>query len=233
MKSFKERLEEAYDFARRKEPNLNKREIAASLGVTPGAVSSWFTGRNGIMSADIMLKLANRLGVNFQWLSSGEGYMYESYSSNKIETVDGDENQIRIACTLSIQGANGLHIDAIDEELFNSGLAISLPSSWFERNQIKASDCRVVLASGDSMSPLINDGDLVLVDTAITNIVDGFVYLIQFEDYLMIKTLRRISPYQIVVESFNNPDLYEFILDTELQDNLVVIGKVVYRSGKI
>lgn len=94
---------------------------------------------------------------------------------------------------------------------------------------------------GDSMYPSFKDGDYVLVDKDKIDIIGGGVFVIKIGEYLKIKriicdTFRKII--RIISDNKNEinreriyPD-YE-ISFTESQNNLTIIGKVVWAAGRL
>lgn len=85
-----------------------------------------------------------------------------------------------------------------------------------------------IKCSGDSMSPSLQDGDIMFIDRACLNIDDGEIYVIRVEDELYVKRLVRV-PGKIIAKSDNSiyPD-FELV-----GDNFEVLGRVIYRMGKV
>ena len=88
---------------------------------------------------------------------------------------------------------------------------------------------RVAQVSGDSMSPTLIDGDLVLFDTAKTEPLDGKIMAVGIDNLLYIKRLR-VSPEGYFLVSDNrgvcepwriNPDTARFL------------GLVIWRCGAL
>ena len=82
---------------------------------------------------------------------------------------------------------------------------------------------KIVYAQGDSMSPEINSGDALLVDTSQTNILDGVVYAFNYDGQPMCKRLQKIGKDIKAISS--NPLFDSFIIDFTCQFNIV--GRVV------
>lgn len=84
---------------------------------------------------------------------------------------------------------------------------------------------------GDSMSPTINDGDLVLLDTRAHNIKSEGVYVINFNGVLLLKRIRiRVSG---GIDIISDNELYgvETISGEQLGE-LLFIGRVVWHGCK-
>ncbi len=63
---------------------------------------------------------------------------------------------------------------------------------FFHKNNIHAKDCAMLLVRGDSMQPLIKDGDFILVDQRDRRPLDGLIYLLGVGGTLMVKRLFRL-----------------------------------------
>lgn len=62
---------------------------------------------------------------------------------------------------------------------------------FLERIHVKADKAVMMYVRGDSMEPVISDGDTVMVDKTDTSAREGYMYLVGFEDDLMVKRLQR------------------------------------------
>lgn len=63
---------------------------------------------------------------------------------------------------------------------------------FLQAQHIHAADCVVMRVTGDSMEPLIKNGDTILVDQADHQPQDGRIYVLGLEDELLVKKLQRI-----------------------------------------
>ena len=81
------------------------------------------------------------------------------------------------------------------------------------------------------MAPGIRDGDLVLINLALTTLSDGEVYALRYFDQLRLKRLFRRFDGSLILRS-DNPRYEDEVVPPEYLDgNVGIIGKVVYRSG--
>jgi len=81
----------------------------------------------------------------------------------------------------------------------------------------------IVYAQGNSMSPEIQSGDALLVDTSQTDIIDGVVYAFNYDGQPMCKRLSKIGK---EIKAISNNAAYEpFMIDFNMQFNIV--GRVV------
>lgn len=65
-------------------------------------------------------------------------------------------------------------------------------SAFLEREKIHHEKCVLMVVVGDSMEPLIRDGDTILVDESDNTAKDGHIFVVGLADTLMVKRLSRI-----------------------------------------
>ena len=88
----------------------------------------------------------------------------------------------------------------------------------------------VFFVRGDSMTPEIQDGSKVLVDTSQTTLTDNKIYAIAVDNEIFIKKIfKDLSSDKIILRSENNTYPDKIFKTTQ---ELRVIGRVVYLLGK-
>jgi len=92
------------------------------------------------------------------------------------------------------------------------------------REHINTADLVMMMVSGDSMEPLIRDGDTVLVDQTDNTPVDGKIFVLRIDDSLMVKRMEKI-PGGWRIKS-DNPDRGHYDLRGEELESLQVFGRV-------
>lgn len=86
---------------------------------------------------------------------------------------------------------------------------------------------------GDSMYPLLHDGDTVLVHLGETNIINGKVYAMRYGDELRIKRVYRKLDGGLVLHS-DNPEFLprdEDVPAAVAHEHIAIIGRVREKSG--
>lgn len=86
-----------------------------------------------------------------------------------------------------------------------------------------------VRVGGDSMEPLLSDGDTVLVDHSYREVRDEAVYVIRLQDHLYAKRLQRRFDGSIAIISENRAYTEMTVPKEQLQD-LDIVGRVVWAS---
>lgn len=116
--------------------------------------------------------------------------------------------------------------EALHEDVFAGSLALS---TMFIRDQIKPTRpnaLRFIHAYGDSMKPTFESGDILLVDTGVTQVkIDG-VYVLEAHDRLFVKRVRQKLDGDFEISS-DNPT--HKTVDTLNGDQDVrIVGRVVW-----
>lgn len=111
---------------------------------------------------------------------------------------------------------------------------LAFTKDWLERTGVLPGSCFLISVRGDSMSPCIADGDLVMIDRRRQQIVDGKVYAFNDgENGTRIKRLEVIPETAIILRSDNVT--YEKEHRTGEEMNAIaqaIIGQVVWSSHK-
>lgn len=102
--------------------------------------------------------------------------------------------------------------------------------SWLQKHRLRADKLKVFHVSGDSMEPVLFDGDSITVNTADTEILNGRVYAFTYAGEFRVKRLRKLMNGSISVLS-DNPSWDTEIIPTAETVNIHIVGRVVDRSG--
>ena len=95
---------------------------------------------------------------------------------------------------------------------------------FLQRIHVSETHAAMMYVKGDSMSPLITDGDTVLIDKADVEPREGYIYLCGFGDDLMVKKLQRI-PRGWKICSLN-PEYTPIIVEGDDLNTFRVYGRV-------
>lgn len=92
----------------------------------------------------------------------------------------------------------------------------------------------MIFAQGDSMSPMIESGDALIVDHSKKEIYDGKVYCVRIEGQLYAKILQKIPPSTVKVISYNKENYDPFYVDLSKEPDFDfdIKGQVCW-SGRV
>lgn len=132
---------------------------------------------------------------------------------------------------------NGISQDAKPQfEIVQDRLPAFYRVSWFATKGINPNECIRIQVEGDSMTPLIQPGDFVLIDTsndARTKRLNNEIYAFVVEEQLMIKRLIFNENRSITLLGDNPRYPAITMTEQEAETALIIVGRVVERSGAL
>ena len=207
----------------RKRAGYSQKEVAQELHVTQGAVSSWEAGRWEPDQQNLSA-LADLFGVTVDALL-GRITPIESVS-RPIEEVPElqPEDEVMIPLVASLRCGYGT-----SGEPFSYIKPVPIPASYVRR---WGEGLQAIIAVGESMSPTIVPGDL-LICRPTDEWQNGNVVSVNADDSDMIKRIYRTSDGGLDLRS-DNPDFPVIHYTTEdlAQGRVHVLGRVLIPIGK-
>ena len=181
--------------------HLSQRRLASLLRLDPSNLSKVLTGKLPFTEG-LINRIVVDLGVSKPWLKDGIGLPYEKESMAR---------DIMLSSEPVPQCVNmGIPVYDIDvtagcrslEQLFSE----THPIGMMDIPELPA-DSHVVKVRGDSMSPRINNGGYVAIRQIRDprNIFWGQIYVVQLDEYRMIKYVRRHPDPSMVILHSDNP----------------------------
>ncbi|WP_020587207.1 LexA family transcriptional regulator [Desulfobacter curvatus] len=189
-------------------------ELAKELGINRSGITH-ARNKNHIPD-NWIIKLFRRFRVNPDWVDTGKGPVFWD---QKHTDEGGDFRRIpKVAARLSA-GTGSFECDP-DISQF-----LSFPSAWLSR---KGSAAAMVAMEvfGQSMEPLIREGDTVLIDQSQTRIMAGAIYAVGVDDTILVKRLEK-HPDALVLCS-DNKDFSPIHLDIHALEKVRVLGRVIW-----
>ena len=182
-----------------KEMGLKQVQFAERIGVDTSNLSKYLNAHMPL-SESFLNRLVVNLGVSKEWLMDGTALPFGKTPVR----VDGEV----------MASANGGGTPVYDVDV-TAGVASGRNELFASENIVgwvnlpnMSPNCRIVRVSGDSMAPVINDGDFVAV-REVSNpnqIYWGQIYVVQLDDFRLVKYLRRHSDPNMVVLRSENPN---------------------------
>lgn len=106
--------------------------------------------------------------------------------------------------------------------------ALRFSQGWLRGMGLDPAHLSTIAVAGDSMWPLLNDGDEILVDHTRTTPRDG-IHVVRVGDHLLVKRIDMGRPGRVRLKS-ENPAYDPIDLDPE---EVAVIGRVVWKGGRL
>lgn len=224
---------------------LTVAQVAELFGVKAPSVYDWLNF--GRIAKKHLPKLVAEFGHSMQWWIEGveddEGAPVEerqltdgrrSVSVRPVlawenESELGDEYVLIPRLDIKFSAGNGRivwHVDA-------KGQKQAFRRAWINRLGINPEHAATIVAEGSSMEPRVLDGDSLVVDYKATNVLDGKVYALAYQNEVYVKRLFKKPDGGLRITS-DNPDKVRYPdmdLTLEQVQYVQIIGRVVAVSG--
>lgn len=211
--------------ALRKEKKMSQEKLGSQLNISKVAVSNWENGKS-FPTMDNLNELAKVLEV--------ETHYFEEHSEvisiyRQLNNVNKNKVVIYSSELLEIQEKSDNKVVDLFSYKTYEGLSAGRGYSYFNDGDYtlaySTEDIPHDFASwvvGDSMEPELPDGDVVLIKQS-TNLDDGEIYAVEFNEQTYVKKVYRHKTYLRLV-SIN--EKYEDIF-APYEENPRIIGKIV------
>jgi phage repressor protein C with HTH and peptisase S24 domain len=126
---------------------------------------------------------------------------------------------------LSLGAAAGPGALAGDEAPFDS---FRFSRTWLREQGLVNAQLSAIRVQGDSMEPLLHDGDEILVDRSQRALRDG-IHVVRLGDALLVKRLAAAGPGRATLLSQN----YAYPPVEVALEEMEIVGRVVWKSGRL
>lgn len=210
-----------------KEKHFTNIKIAKDADVSPQAVTMWVNGERKMSVSKVKI-LAAKWGLREDWAFDGKEPQF-------IGQVDiSNENIIFIKEYKAVSLGCGDACEPTYEELLDVE-PVGIPENWLISKGADPKKCKIFRVSGDSMTPTLNDGDLVVIDTTwpIDRIIDNNIYALWDGSYLKIKRLVKDNLSQTLYIKSDNKDYPQVSISFQeaSANNVQILGKAILRIG--
>lgn len=208
----------------------NYSEFARAVGVAQASLSRWVKGEAD-PSRSNLVKIAEVSNVSLEWLATGKESKPQSENTSIVaraferleKMADDIVSMINSFSTINVSAGFGSFNEGVTQPDGQEPYADSLLQSL----GVKAHNCGVFWASGNSMQPTIDNGDQMLVDFSKRDIKGDNIYLVQNGDSVWVKRVKLLWD-GIELISDNREEYEPFKIPLEEAQNLQIIGQVVH-----
>lgn len=200
----------------RKVLQLNQTEFGKKIGITMRAVQKWENGESKPQNSTLK-SLINTFNVNPDWLLNGTGEMF--IGENRQQEVS---DIISIPYYPEVSAAAGSGALVYDE---NTVKHLQISSAII--NISTGDNVCLINATGNSMQPVIDDKDLLLVDLSQKLITDEGIYVIRLDTTLVVKRVQKILNGVILISDNPQYPPREISANNFNENDAAVIGKVI------
>ena len=201
-----------------KEMGVRQVQFAERIGVDTSNLSKYLNAHMPL-SDSFLNRIVVNLGVSKEWLLDGTDLPFAKTPAS-IGSAEGAPSAAATAGTPVYDVDATAGVASGRTELFSSENIIG----WVNLPNMSP-NCRIVRVSGDSMAPVINDGDFIAVRelSNMSQIYWGQIYVIQLDDFRVVKYVRRHNDPNMVVLRSENPNYDDMdVRRTDIHEMLLV-----------
>ena len=198
----------------RKSMSLSRKAFSEKVGIAETKLYNIETGHQRADHKFIEI-LLNTLNVDANWLlNSALGI--DDNATNSSEFIPIKRYDIEVSA-----GDGSLADDAQAMGFYGFN------RYWLKRKSLDPNNLSIVIVTGNSMIPYLNDNDLVLVDHKQNQIIDGRTFVLRYNDSLYVKNLQ-MAPNNILHIVSANVEYPPIPIDLKTNsDDIIIIGRVV------
>lgn len=200
----------------RKSLGLTQTEFGEKIGLSLRGIVKWEKGESKPQQSTIKA-LVSTFNVNPDWLLNGTGEMFINDVNQQTET-----GIISIPYYPEVSAAAGSGVLVYDESTVKH---LQISSAII--NISTGDNVCLINATGNSMQPVIDDRDLLLVDLTHKDFIDEGIYVIRLDNTLLVKRLQKIPNGVILIS--DNPQYAPITLNSDNfnENDAAIIGKVI------
>lgn len=201
---------------------LGMRQVAfgQKVGIDASNLSKYLKGRLPINDS-VVNKLVVNLGVSKQWLLNGTDIPFP-----KQQAV---VSEIEVPEALVHETIGGTPIFDIDVTAGTQPRSLMFTADQIIGSinlpEVVSPNCKVVRVSGDSMAPVIHNGDFIAVRelSNFSQIFWGQIYVILLDDFRLVKYIRKHDDPRKVILRSENPNYDDMeIARNDIRDLMLV-----------
>lgn len=173
---------------------ISAAEVARMANVSRASVSQWLSGSIKSLNAETAVDLARALGVDDAlWLATGQRSGPGTGEAGRLQAPITQNPDEIVISEYDAAGAMGNGLELRDQPGVIHSWRVS--REWLHKNvrhYSNADSLAIVTGFGDSMRPMFNPGDPLLVDVGINSVEFDAVYFFRVGSEGFIKRLQRI-----------------------------------------
>jgi phage repressor protein C with HTH and peptisase S24 domain len=215
----------------RKRLGWNQEQLQAATGIKQSAISK--IERGAQKSTTDIAVLANALGVNALWLSTGQGPMLSYSSSGNFEARQKIEDDRMLYQYTDPRCKQGIYYSLSDKPELD---ALAVSYTTLQELGVDEADAVAYIHHDESMSPTLLPGDKCVVRTDERDPVthNGRLFAIASGDHLVVRRIvtRATGGYIVSCDSQDKTRFPDEILSASDAQNLRIVGRLCWSSGR-
>lgn len=181
------------------------------------------------------LKVGNisRIEKGTQWVSEESLHAIADALGVPVATLFTDENETDDKADyitfqrLNVQASAGPGSELV--EYPDVLQEIRVLESWARQTLgvVNPHRVKIITCKGDSMTPTVRPGDIVFVDISIRHFQAEGIYVLAWQNQLLLKRLNALFDGRLAIQSDNEANYKTEYVNAEQSDQLAICGKVV------
>ena len=206
------------------------KELAAYLNTAASNISNWKT-KNELPTPQC-IKIAERTGVSLDWLILGKGDKESGNVTQRawalLESQRDNTPAVVFVPLYDVAVSAGNGADVYGERVIQQ---VPFDAAWVRSEGLHAKNLACLPIAGDSMTPGLIPGDMVLVNHATTH-GDG-VFVLRLGNALRIKRLQWLADGSLRISSDNPLYQPEHISPADLGEDFAIVGACHTKIGRV
>lgn len=221
----------------RKQAKMTQIELAARAGLKQSTISDLEVGKS--QGTTNLASLAAALGVSALWLETGRGptrpgdptgaeVLDLPPGATRVIAVEDDDPSIVQIKKVRLKVQAGITGFQIEPEHYD-GETQGVPRKWVEREGLSQEALISIVVKGESMEPALYEGDVIVVNTRDMKLIDGAVYVVNYEGEAVVKRMIRDAGQWWLAS--DNADQRKYHRKLCKGAECIVIGRVVRKES--
>ncbi len=210
-----------------KKNNISANTVAKVAGVTPSTITRFTLREIKSLNIETIKRIADYYN---EPMSTFIEELQQNINQNNAEIITGSDIAfIKFYRDIGVSAGSGLECD-------NDGQIISfpIPLSFLHSKGILPENALIIKVNGDSMSPTLNDNDLVVIDKNFSIFLNGIYVIKDNINGLRVKRLDKDKDGNLKVISDNkNYETQIYTLEEINDETIVILGKVAAKIAGI
>ena len=211
-----------------KEMGVRQVQFAQRIGVDTSNLSKYLNAHMPL-SDSFLNRLVVNLGVSKEWLLDGTDL---PFGKTPVRLDNGTTPSAAAVET----GTPVYDVDATAGSASGRNELVATENivGWVNLPNVSP-HCRIVRVSGDSMAPVIMDGDFVAVREVsnLNQIYWGQIYVIQLDDFRLVKYVRRHTDPNMVVLRSENPNYDDMDVRRADIHEMLLVQHVIHLNSRL
>jgi phage repressor protein C with HTH and peptisase S24 domain len=147
--------------------------------------------------------------------------------SMRVRAIDADDPSLTQIMKVKINVQAGITGFQVEPEHYD-GETQGVPTKWLLKEGLSRDALLALTVRGESMEPSLYEGDVIVVNTRDTALVDGSVYVVNYEGEAVVKRLMRDGQWWLTSD---NADQRKYHRKLCKGAECILIGKVIRKES--